>query len=217
MCFSHLGVFLILVKPLTTENTEHKTTPKICKITVSSAGGGHTWSYSWMLFTLWIKDLKCILHRGQFCFTNAHCIMHWKQKRSSLEWRTTHFFNQWNKVKHRQMKLSRFVRSWKAQERQNSLPVFRKVVYYDNRTTLSSHFEDVLQKTEYDHASKNVLTSLKNDLQKHSSEQNKPVLTKTCLIRKYSSKIRTPSLVSKNHVFRNVGQVQCTFILQEVD
>ena len=26
--------FLILVKPLTTENTENKTTPKICKITV---------------------------------------------------------------------------------------------------------------------------------------------------------------------------------------
>ena len=34
MCFSHLGVFLISVKPLTTENTENKTTPKICKITV---------------------------------------------------------------------------------------------------------------------------------------------------------------------------------------
>ena len=32
--FSHLGVFLISVKPLTTENTENKTTPKICKITV---------------------------------------------------------------------------------------------------------------------------------------------------------------------------------------
>ena len=29
MCFSHLGVFLISVKPLTTENTENKTTPKI--------------------------------------------------------------------------------------------------------------------------------------------------------------------------------------------
>ena len=35
MCFAHLGVFLISVKPLTTENTENKTTPKICKITVS--------------------------------------------------------------------------------------------------------------------------------------------------------------------------------------
>ena len=34
MCFSNLGVFLISVKPLTTENTENKTTPKICKITV---------------------------------------------------------------------------------------------------------------------------------------------------------------------------------------
>ena len=32
--FSHLGVFFISVKPLTTENTENKTTPKICKITV---------------------------------------------------------------------------------------------------------------------------------------------------------------------------------------
>ena len=32
--FSHLGVSLISVKPLTTENTENKTTPKICKITV---------------------------------------------------------------------------------------------------------------------------------------------------------------------------------------
>ena len=35
MYFSHLGVFLISVKPMTTENTENKTTPKICKITVS--------------------------------------------------------------------------------------------------------------------------------------------------------------------------------------
>ena len=35
MCFSHLDVFLISVKPLTTENTENKTTPKICKITVA--------------------------------------------------------------------------------------------------------------------------------------------------------------------------------------
>ena len=34
MCFSHLGVFLISAKPLTTENTESKTTPKIYKITV---------------------------------------------------------------------------------------------------------------------------------------------------------------------------------------
>ena len=34
LCFSNLGVFLISVKPLTTENTENKTTPKICKITV---------------------------------------------------------------------------------------------------------------------------------------------------------------------------------------
>ena len=34
MYFPHLGVFLISVKPLTTENTENKTTPKICKITV---------------------------------------------------------------------------------------------------------------------------------------------------------------------------------------
>ena len=34
MCFSHFGVFLISVKPLTTENTENKMTPKICKITV---------------------------------------------------------------------------------------------------------------------------------------------------------------------------------------
>ena len=35
MKFSHSGVFLISVKPLTAENTENKTTPKICKITVS--------------------------------------------------------------------------------------------------------------------------------------------------------------------------------------
>ena len=34
MYFSHLGVFLISVKPLATEITENKTTPKICKITV---------------------------------------------------------------------------------------------------------------------------------------------------------------------------------------
>ena len=34
MYFSHLGVFLISVKPLTTESTENKTTPKFCKITV---------------------------------------------------------------------------------------------------------------------------------------------------------------------------------------
>ena len=34
MYFSHLGVFLISVKPMTTENTENKTAPKICKITV---------------------------------------------------------------------------------------------------------------------------------------------------------------------------------------
>ena len=34
MCFSHSGVFLFSVKPLTTENAENKTTPKICKITV---------------------------------------------------------------------------------------------------------------------------------------------------------------------------------------
>ena len=34
MYLSHLGVFLFSVKPLTTENTENKTTPKICKITV---------------------------------------------------------------------------------------------------------------------------------------------------------------------------------------
>ena len=32
--FSHLGVFLISVKPLTTEITENKTTPKFCKLTV---------------------------------------------------------------------------------------------------------------------------------------------------------------------------------------
>ena len=31
---SHLGVFLISVKPLSTKNTENKTSPKICKITV---------------------------------------------------------------------------------------------------------------------------------------------------------------------------------------
>ena len=36
MCFSHLGVFLMSVKPLTTENTKNKTLPKICKITVAS-------------------------------------------------------------------------------------------------------------------------------------------------------------------------------------
>ena len=34
MCILYLGVFLISAKPLTTENTENKTTPKICKITV---------------------------------------------------------------------------------------------------------------------------------------------------------------------------------------
>ena len=32
--FRILGVFLISVKPLTTEITENKTTPNICKITV---------------------------------------------------------------------------------------------------------------------------------------------------------------------------------------
>ena len=35
MYFSHLGVFLISVKPLATEITENKTAPKICKITVA--------------------------------------------------------------------------------------------------------------------------------------------------------------------------------------
>ena len=39
MCFSHLGVFLISVIPLTTENTENKTTPNICKITVHEHKG----------------------------------------------------------------------------------------------------------------------------------------------------------------------------------
>ena len=34
MYFSHLGVSFISVKPLTSENTENKTTPKIYKITV---------------------------------------------------------------------------------------------------------------------------------------------------------------------------------------
>ena len=34
MYFSHWGVFLNSVKPLTTENTEYETTPEICKITV---------------------------------------------------------------------------------------------------------------------------------------------------------------------------------------
>ena len=34
---SPIGVFLISVKPLTAENTENKTTPKICKITVVQA------------------------------------------------------------------------------------------------------------------------------------------------------------------------------------
>ena len=38
MHFLILG-FLILVKPLTTENTENKTTPKICKITVYRLDG----------------------------------------------------------------------------------------------------------------------------------------------------------------------------------
>ena len=33
--FSLLGVFLISVKPLTTEITENKTIPKFCKITVT--------------------------------------------------------------------------------------------------------------------------------------------------------------------------------------
>ena len=32
--FFLLGVFLISVKPMSTENTENKTTPKICKTTV---------------------------------------------------------------------------------------------------------------------------------------------------------------------------------------
>ena len=41
MCFPHLGVFLISVKPLTTENTEIKTTPKICKITVTENAINH--------------------------------------------------------------------------------------------------------------------------------------------------------------------------------
>ena len=35
MHFSRLGVFLISVKPLTTENTKNKTTQKICKVTVT--------------------------------------------------------------------------------------------------------------------------------------------------------------------------------------
>ena len=39
MQFSYLGVFLISVKSLTTENTENKTTPKICKITVTERKG----------------------------------------------------------------------------------------------------------------------------------------------------------------------------------
>ena len=34
--FSHLGVFLISVKPLTTENTENKTTQKICKLQIEA-------------------------------------------------------------------------------------------------------------------------------------------------------------------------------------
>ena len=34
MYFSHLGVFLISVKPLTTETAENKTTSKFCKTTV---------------------------------------------------------------------------------------------------------------------------------------------------------------------------------------
>ena len=34
---SHLGVFLISVKPLTIENTEKKTSPKNCKITARSS------------------------------------------------------------------------------------------------------------------------------------------------------------------------------------
>ena len=34
MYFPHLGVFFISVKPVTTENTEDKTTPKFSKITV---------------------------------------------------------------------------------------------------------------------------------------------------------------------------------------
>ena len=41
MYFSHLGVSLISVKPLTTENTENKTTPKICKITVDLLACGN--------------------------------------------------------------------------------------------------------------------------------------------------------------------------------
>ena len=52
MCFSNLGVFLNLVKPLSTENTENKTTPKICKITVGAFFFKFTWQaklYSCML------------------------------------------------------------------------------------------------------------------------------------------------------------------------
>ena len=33
MYFTNFGVFLISVKPLTTENTKNKTAPKFCKIT----------------------------------------------------------------------------------------------------------------------------------------------------------------------------------------
>ena len=33
MYFSHLGVFLVSVKPLTIENTENKSKPNMCKIT----------------------------------------------------------------------------------------------------------------------------------------------------------------------------------------
>ena len=40
--FSHLGLFFISVKPLTTEHTKHKTTTKICKVTVPAT---YTWNF----------------------------------------------------------------------------------------------------------------------------------------------------------------------------
>ena len=49
MFFLHLGVVLISVKPLTTENTENKTRPKICKVTVlSEADDGAVQSTTWV-------------------------------------------------------------------------------------------------------------------------------------------------------------------------
>ena len=60
MYFSHLGVFLISVKPMTTENTENKTTPKICKITVPLVlpSLGKEMAVVWMAIMMWVTEAE---------------------------------------------------------------------------------------------------------------------------------------------------------------